>query len=396
MGEEVTASRVLQQQPDLLDQLYQTPSDNSRWSRFLESLVDACESRSARLLVLDRTGREVLHSTKVNIDDHEHRDYVDYYVNRCPWRPEMVKKPPGRFYSSYYDCSCPQDEFYRSEFFNDWARHLDIEHGLSSTLYTDSRYTVQLLIQRTGGQGPFDRHLAQQLDRYLAPHLRQALHLGRTAAMEKHSNLSALKAAERSFMPFLLVDALGHSPYQCSRALTLLDQLPGIALEQGQLQFRVPRQRALFFQALKATLNGPEHSQKTLIFPLEGRHTPVRLLLTPLLPGYPSDSLWPESAVAAVYLQDPAMHLDVDHELLAQLFGLTQAEAKVAARIALGADPKGLAERHQVSVHTIRAQLKSVMHKMGVCRQVQMAMRVFLSAAARDRNLADIPFVPKD
>jgi len=394
MGDEATAERLLQKQPELLEQLYQTSSDNSHWPTFLKSLVTACESRSARLLVMDRPGREVLYSTKVNIDDREHSDYVNYYVNRCPWRPEMVMKPPGRFYSSYYDCSCPQDEFYRTEFFNDWARHLDIEHGLSSTIYTDSRFTVQLLIQRTGGQGPFDRPLAQQLDRYLAPHLRQALHLGRTAAIQKHSSVNALKAAERSFMPFLLVDELGQSPYQCSRALALLERLPGIALERGRLRFLDPRHRALFGQALKTTFKGPAPNQKTLVLALEGRHTPVRLVLTPLLPGHPSDPLWPDSALAALYVQDPEIHLDVDHGLLAQLFGLTHTEARVASGVALGTDPKDLAEQHQVSVHTVRTQLKSAMHKMGVNRQVQLAMQVIMSAAARDRNLVDTPLMP--
>lgn len=394
MGDESTALQLRQKQPELLHQLYQTPADNSHWPAFLKSLVTACQSRSARLLVMDRSARQVLNSTKVNIDDREHNDYVTYYVNRCPWRPEMVMKPPGRFYSSYYDCSCPQEEFYRTEFFNDWARHLDIEHGLSSTLYTDSRYTVQLLIQRTGGQGPFERQLARELDRYLAPHLRQVLHLGRTTAMQKHTNVNALKAAERNFMPFLLVDGLGHSLYQCSRASALLERLPGIDLEQGRLRFRNGRQGALFSQALNTTVTSPEHPQKILVLALEGRHTPVRMLLSPMLPGQPSDPLWPDSPVVAVYLQDPQMHLDVDHELLARLFGLTRAEARVAASIALGADSRDLAERKGVSVQTVRTQLKSAMQKMGVRRQVQMAMRVIMSAAARDRSLVDTPFMP--
>ncbi|MCH8552482.1 MAG: helix-turn-helix transcriptional regulator [Natronospirillum sp.] len=387
--------KLSEHHPELLDKLYQASADGKHWTAFLETLVSACSSRSARLLVMDRQAQTVLSSTKVNIDDSEHRAYVDYYVNRCPWRPELMLKPPGRFYSSYHDCTCPQDKFYRTEFYNDWARHLDIAHGLSGAIYTDSRYTVQLLIQRTRGQGFFEPRLAELVNRTLAPHIRQALQLSRTRHLQQQLHLNVMAAAERSFMPFLLVDERGHMLYQSPLAQALIDRWPGLAITKGRLHFSYPAHRARFSMALKMASDDTSVSQQALVLTPEGSQTPIRLLVTPLLPGAPGDELWPDSNVSAVYLQDPTMHLDVDRDLVARLFGLTEAEARAAAGVSLGADPKDLAERHEVSLHTVRTQLKSAMQKMGVHRQAELATRVILSAATRDRHLAETSFYLK-
>jgi len=396
MGDEEAILTFSRHQPELLDTLYRAATDTGVWPKFLKALVDATQARSARLLVMDRQAERVHYSTKINIDDDEHQQYVDYYVNRCPWRPELILKPPGRFYSSYIDCQCTQEEFYKTEFFNDWARHLDIQHGLSGSVFTDSRFTVQLLIQRTGGQGYFSRQLAEHVNRNLAAHIRQVLHLGRTAVLQQRRNLSALAAAERSFMPFLLVDEQGRVHYCCASAMAAMDSMPGVSVEQDRLQFPHPNQQARFRKALARSFSGPTGDQQTLVFPTQGGRVPVRLLVTPILPGSISETFWPEARVAAVYVQNPATHLDIDRDVLARLFGLTHREARVAAAVSLGSDPKVLAERHEVSLHTVRTQLKSAMYKVGVHRQAELATRVIMSAAVRDRNQNSAPLILPD
>ncbi len=389
MSEKQTLAHFSHCRPELLENLYRTPLDRQEWSRFLQSLVTASSSRSARMLVMDRQAREVLYSTKINIDDDQHRDYVHYYVNRCPWRPELALKTPGQLYNTYTDFSCDQRRFYRTEFFNDWARHLDIEHGLCGTVYHDSRYTVQLLVQRTGDQGPFSQALTRRLNA-LIPHVRQALQLSRAMAEQKTQYLSAMAAAERCFMPFLLVDKDGGVGYVSSRAESLLEALPGVGLRDGRLGFDCPRQQHGFRKAVTGVIEGGVHQQQTLVAPLAGRSLPLRLLVTSLTPDSTGESFWPGQSVA-VYLQAPEMHLDVDEEVLSQLFQLTAAEARVAAALALGNNLADIAERFGVSPHTVRSQLKSAMRKTGARRQAELACQVISSAAIRDRVASDAP-----
>ena len=114
MSEHQTLLRYAQRLPELLEQLYRTPTDIGEWNGMLNRLVEATSSRSARLLVMDRQAATVHYSTKVNIDDDQHRRYVDHFVNLCPWRPELALKTPGRLYNTHHEFACKQDAFYQT------------------------------------------------------------------------------------------------------------------------------------------------------------------------------------------------------------------------------------------------------------------------------------------
>ena len=141
----------------LLDALYYAPYEKSGWQEFLNRMVSLSDSRSARILVMNKDADQVFSGVQVNTDAKAHKAFVDHFVNLCPWRPGLATLPPGQFYSSFLDGICDQKTFYRSEFFNDWARELDIHHGASGTIWQHEGQTIQVFMQRTGGQGHFTR-----------------------------------------------------------------------------------------------------------------------------------------------------------------------------------------------------------------------------------------------
>ncbi|WP_339806527.1 helix-turn-helix transcriptional regulator, partial [uncultured Marinobacter sp.] len=382
MSEHQTLLRYAQRLPELLEQLYRTPTDIGEWNGMLNRLVEATSSRSARLLVMDRQAATVHYSTKVNIDDDQHRRYVDHFVNLCPWRPELALKTPGRLYNTHHEFACKQDAFYQTEFFNDWARHLDIEHGLCGTVYTDDRYTVQLLVQRTGGQGAFPMSLTRQVNQ-LIPHVRQVLHLNRVMTMQQQESVSALAAAEKTFVPFLLVNGRGQVVYGSGRALELVDRSPVLRVEDGALRLMDSKAQLQLRKSLDVVLSGPQRSAEQVIVLAADALSPLRLVVEPLPLALAAGGLWQGDLLAAVYLQAAEEHLDIDPDLLGRLFNLTAAEARVAASLALGRDPAAIAGEATVSLHTVRTQLKAVMHKMRVGRQAELVARVLRSAAVR-------------
>ena len=113
----------------MIENIYSTVADPGAWPAVLRELIACSNSRSARLLVMNAEATRVVSSLKENLDDSYHRQYTEYYVNACPWRPELQQKPPGRLYSTYLHFSCRQSDFLRSEFYNDWAGPQDIHHG---------------------------------------------------------------------------------------------------------------------------------------------------------------------------------------------------------------------------------------------------------------------------
>jgi DNA-binding CsgD family transcriptional regulator len=65
-----------------------------------------------------------------------------------------------------------------------------------------------------------------------------------------------------------------------------------------------------------------------------------------------------------------------DSKLLAELFGLTRREADVAALLSSGKSVTSIAKLHDVSVGTVRVQLKAIFRKTGVAGQVELISKV--------------------
>jgi DNA-binding CsgD family transcriptional regulator len=63
-------------------------------------------------------------------------------------------------------------------------------------------------------------------------------------------------------------------------------------------------------------------------------------------------------------------------QTLRQAFGLTGAEAQIAARLAFGESLRRIADDHKVSIVTTRAQLKAVFAKTGTHRQAELVALV--------------------
>ncbi len=364
------AARFRREHSQLLESLYDTVLDNGAWDRFLSRLVAVTESRSARFLVLNDSADTVLFSTKFNIDDNAHRNYVDHFVNRCPWRPELKRKASGRLYSTYLHFSCGQDQFYDTEFFNDWARELDIHHGICGTVLQMPGRTAQLLVQRTGGQGHYSEPVTALVNSLL-PHLRQALRLQGAAELDG----MVRRASELDGAPLLLVGADGGVRYVSPRAEPLLAG-PELTVAGGRLQLRDPMSRRrlqrLLQQTLAALAPQPLPTAEAAVDPeLEVRRA-GRLSLRLRLAPVPTSALWPQPACVAIYLHDPESRLALDAAALQRRYGLTEAEALTAAASARGLDPQSIAERDGRSVHTVRTQLKSVFRKTGVHRQTEL------------------------
>src|SRR5437588_6481204 len=78
-----------------------------------------------------------------------------------------------------------------------------------------------------------------------------------------------------------------------------------------------------------------------------------------------------ESA-ACVIFSDPELRADPDQGFLRSLFGLTGAEAKVAALLVQGYDARRIGERLAVSFNTARTHVKRVFEKTNTRRQSEL------------------------
>jgi len=376
----------------LLDALYFAPYEASGWQEFLDRMVSLSGSRSARILVMNKEADQVFNGVQVNTDAKAHKAFVEHYVNLCPWRPGLAKLPPGRFYSSFLDGICDQKTFYQSEFFNDWARELDIHHGASGTVWQHDGQTIQMFMQRTGGQGHFTRAETNAFNA-LTPHIRRALRL--EAIMHQRRQQQGYLEKQGRFSAMLLVNARGEVVHASESAWQILQAEPGIRMHARKLRLQDKAGQDQLDRLIAASFGcGMSHAPVTGgVVPLwrYGR-TPLLMQVMPLHPDA-DRNLIPVPAHAAIYLVDGEQETQIDLNKLASLLDLTRAEARVAALVAQGEKPAEIAASGNVSIHTVRSQIKSIFIKTEVSSQAQLTKLVRALPVQRQVTLSRTPFL---
>jgi len=90
---------------------------------------------------------------------------------------------------------------------------------------------------------------------------------------------------------------------------------------------------------------------------------------------------------------------DQQHEvplsILKELFGLTNAEAQLAADLANGCSLDIYAEKYGVSKNTVRNQLKSCFNKTGVKRQAELVKLILSGIPAVSTDITNYSFDKK-
>lgn len=81
---------------------------------------------------------------------------------------------------------------------------------------------------------------------------------------------------------------------------------------------------------------------------------------------------------AIVVVADPTATRNVDAEVYCRHFGLTPAEGRVAARLAIGQSAREVADFMDIGVETVRTHVKSILRKMGTNRQID-AVRMLVT-----------------
>lgn len=76
--------------------------------------------------------------------------------------------------------------------------------------------------------------------------------------------------------------------------------------------------------------------------------------------------------LAMLVFHDPQVQKPIDPAIVAEMFGLSPAESKVAAILAMGRGPDEIAVAGGISVATVRAQIKAIFAKTGVSRQSEL------------------------
>ncbi|SHJ77695.1 DNA-binding transcriptional regulator, CsgD family [Roseomonas rosea] len=358
--------------------IYAAAAEEASWSAAVQALQRVLGAASASLFIGSGAGGELEPLHVAPFDAADIRAYVEHYRDIDPWLARLLPSLTGspRLRAVRGESVLPQEEYRRTEFYNDFGRRIGLEWVVGGVGRLGEAGFFNLGLQRPEGSEPFRPDTVSLLNAVL-PHLQRGLQLRErlrgTAASLPLRVLDALPEAALVLDADLVVRHANAAAARLSGPCAGLRIMRDGSRPGAPLVFRLPGveenvRLAALVQGV-ALLRRAGGAFRLLPRP-EMRRDPVALLVSPL-PGALSPNgngragpPGPVPGLALVLLR-PLDRPPPPTALLQNLFGLTAAEAEVASGLAGGTRAEQLAERRGVSLATIRAQVRTVLEKTG-------------------------------
>jgi DNA-binding CsgD family transcriptional regulator/PAS domain-containing protein len=361
---------------DLIGLIYEAAADPGLWPVFLERLSRTLHTMANNLFLQDFAGVGENSGTtlgSVGLDPAYYRSYMEHYGAKNPALQSLPLLQPGGVYR--HQELYPNEALYRTEFWNDWATPQNMGHAVFGMVLREDAFAGMLNIVRQRHVAPFSAKDIQFI-RGLMPHLQRAMQLHlRIAKLESKRN-GATDALNRWSMGVILLDGEGQVILMNRMAEAILNQKDGLIFDRHGLRAARSSETTALRRLIQGAFrkNGTTRPGGTIAITRPSFKRPLSVLVTP---SCSNDYLFPyKRAAAALFVSDPERAGESQPELLARLYGLTPAEARVASLLLEGLLLPAIADEFAISLNTAKTHAKRVYEKTTTRGQADLIQSV--------------------
>jgi DNA-binding CsgD family transcriptional regulator/PAS domain-containing protein len=376
----------------LLATLYEAPMQREMWNVFMGEIVQLCGANKAALLSHDL--HEKRHSIAAFFGDmvkDGQKPYESLYCQFDEWTlrfPQFVRGG-GAANILRGEQVWPEELLRRSVFYNEFLKKFDVCRMVALAPGGSGRGFDVLSIYRGPAEEPFDREQIAVLE-MLAPHLANALTI-RHRLLALESRVSDLETAlDELETSLVLLGSEGTTVFVNQGARRIFDQRDGLRLCQSRLVAERPSENGRLREIIAKAISGGrskscEHGGAVLVSRVDKRS--LEVVVSPFVSA---GALTPQRAVAVVFITDPDSARVPRSDVLRQLYGLTPAEARLAALLTDGQSLKEVTAAIGVGLETVRSQVKNIFLKTGTRRQSEL-MRLLICLT--NQNFQSVPVI---
>lgn len=296
-----------------------------------------------------------------------------------PFRQDLERLRSGETFIRERDC--PDNEYVPTQLYQDHFRRFGIYHVAHHSLLEDRDTALTITFTRPEGRPNFGQAEFDALD-LISPHLRRAICLQSKLIEAERSYGVLTDAWDHIHQGVILLSRNGDIILKNHVARTLLSHNDGIRLDRkGALVCRTSSDT----NRLRGFVSGvfePDADHRTAyggsmqIARSHGLH-PLTLFITPCSNRQAGSAA--SECMALILITDPDQTVGSLEHSLGQLYGLTPAESRLAARLADGSSVKEAAGELQITVNTARTHLKHIFAKTDTHRQSSLVKLVVSS-----------------
>ena len=368
----------------LINLIYEAALDSDLWPSVLVRLADAVGAAQVAMPSMDRRAN-IVATIAPRFDPDMLATWQEYWAFHDPALARATFRPAGEIYT--LDSLMPREEFAATPIFNEFWRPAQLSLAAAgANLLVEDQFSALICFSNAPGK---DSLTADQIHIFEAvlQHLTRAVRISRRLWELELKHVAATERLETLQQGALLADASGRVVRANTAAKAMLDDGSGIFLDNGRLAAagsEILQKLIASCTRTSPVLGGPGGEFK---IPRELPRSPLHVTVTPLRSkARLSDVPWigVGTPVAIVTVRDPDIDRRRQEVNLRRRFGLTAAEARLAAEILKGDGRAAAARRGGISATTAKTHLSSIFEKTGTHRQAEL-IRLLLDAAPDDK-----------
>ncbi|MBW3566851.1 MAG: helix-turn-helix transcriptional regulator [Proteobacteria bacterium] len=359
----------------LTDAFYSAALAQQGWYEALHDLAEATGSANGELIGLGANAA-VPFNIFTNIDPDFEKAFVEVGGGNPLLNPRVNAgmNAPVLKVLAESDFITPE-EHKRHPHYREFASKWNVPYICLTPLERNNGMLIGLAVARTAGQG----HITEpqrEIFASFAPHVRAAVRM--QIALEGEGAALLVGAMDSLSMPAFIHDRLGKVRALTPAAEQLLSAGRGLTMRAERLVATHPANDRALNDALNIALRGraiggPPGLQ-TVLIRQEVLGEPSLVLDIITLPSRAFElGFAPRVMVLA---RGERGNEERRAAILKTAYALTPAETEIALHVANGLAPDVIAAMRGASVATVRFQIKSIMVKIGVRRQVELASLV--------------------
>jgi len=369
----------------LVSMAYDAALDERKWPPFLDAFARAVGGCSSMLRSADVQAGKAEFVASVGYDPAWQSAYCKHFVKQDYLTLALNQFKLGEVKSG--DQVFSQSEQRKTEFYNDYFIPQDKVHALGSLLAKDGNQTLIFAAQRGKRAGAFGENEAHLMG-VLAPHVTRAVQVHRKISSVTAEKNWALGALDHLRMGVILTNSSGTPLFVNRAAEQMLTPSQGIGIYHNRLVLNTTLQSArlhkLIADAAQGTPGTTTGGDMRIAMSQPGEF--LHCMVTPISLGLSARlNISFASGCAAVFLSNPG-GLQLPPKRLAVLYGLSPAEARLAAKLAALRSMEQAADDLCVTINTVRSQLKSVFAKTGAQSQPELLMLLATGTLAHCRD----------